>query len=132
MHLAGRHDFSTFRLSLGAILANARHEAEIDEDRLTTWMHQHLRVVTIPVHDADALNELETEVLQRLDPPLNLDNVEKKLAPETTQRAAPAAPVQDIAASGGARADALMPGPLHLRQQCLTAAPTATAPIRAG
>lgn len=79
MHLAGRHDFSTFRLSLGAILANARHEAEINEDRLTMWMHQHLRVVTIAVHDADALNELETEVLQRLDPPLNLNKVEKNL-----------------------------------------------------
>ncbi len=79
MHLAGRHDFSTFRLSLGAILANARHEAEIDEDRLTTWMHQHLRVVTLPVQDADVLNELETEVLQRLDPPLNLDKVERNL-----------------------------------------------------
>lgn len=77
MHLAGRHNFSTFRLSLGAILASARHEAEIDEDRLTTWMHHHLRVVTIPVQDADALNELETEVLQRLNPPLNLDKVEK-------------------------------------------------------
>jgi hypothetical protein len=79
MHLGGRHDFSTFRLSLGAILANAQHEPEIDEDQLTTWMHQHLRVVTIPVQDADALNELETEVLQRLDPPLNLDKVEKNV-----------------------------------------------------
>ncbi len=85
--LAGQHNSRHSELSLGAILANARHEAEIDEDRLTTWMHQHLRVVTLPVHDAHALNDLETEVLQRLDPPLNLDNVEKKLLPETTQRA---------------------------------------------
>jgi hypothetical protein len=29
MHLGGRHEFSTFRLSLGSILANAREEPEI-------------------------------------------------------------------------------------------------------
>jgi hypothetical protein len=40
-------------------------------------MHQHLRVVTIPIGDADVLNSLESEVLQRLDPPLNLDKVER-------------------------------------------------------
>jgi hypothetical protein len=77
MHLSGRHDFSTFRLSLGSILANARREAEIDEARLTSWMHQHLRVVTIPIDDADTLNALESEVLQQLDPPLNLQRVAK-------------------------------------------------------
>lgn len=52
MHLGGRHEFSTFRLSLGAILANARQETEINEGRLTAWMHEHLRVVAIPVADA--------------------------------------------------------------------------------
>lgn len=41
MHLAGRHNFSTIRPGVGAILASARHEAEIDDDRLTTWMYQH-------------------------------------------------------------------------------------------
>lgn len=77
MHLGGRHEFSTFRLSLGSILANAREEIEIDEDRLTSWMHEHLRVVAVPVEDADALNGLESQVLRELDPPLNLDKVEK-------------------------------------------------------
>ena len=75
MHLGGRHDFSTFRLSLGSILASARTETEIDEERLTAWMHEHLRFVTIPVDDGDALDGLERAVLRELDPPLNLDKM---------------------------------------------------------
>lgn len=73
MHLGGRHSFSTFRLSLGSILAQARGEPAIDETALTAWMHEHLRVVAVPVDDADTLGEVETEVLALLDPPLNLD-----------------------------------------------------------
>lgn len=72
MHLGGRHEFSTFRLSLGSILANVRNEAEIDEEYLTAWMHRHLRLIAVPVDDADALDGLETAVLADLDPPLNL------------------------------------------------------------
>lgn len=75
MHLGGRHEFSTFRLSLGSILASTRGELEIDEDKLTAWMHQHLRVVAIPFTNADTLGELEGDVLRALDPPLNLDKV---------------------------------------------------------
>jgi hypothetical protein len=77
MHLGGRHEFSTFRLSLGSILASARDEADIVEDKLTAWMHQHLRVLAIPFEDADTLAELESDVLRALDPPLNLDKVAK-------------------------------------------------------
>ncbi len=73
MHLGGRHNFSTFRLSLGAILAAAEDHSAIDEERLTRWMHQHLRVVAIPVEDADTLDALETGILDALDPPFNLD-----------------------------------------------------------
>lgn len=73
MHLGGRHNFSTFRLSLGAILAAADDRSAIDEERLTRWMHQHLRVIAIPVEDADTLDALETGILDALDPPLNLD-----------------------------------------------------------
>ena len=47
MHLGGRHEFSTFRLSLGSILANTWRESEIDELRLTSWMHDHLRIVAM-------------------------------------------------------------------------------------
>ncbi len=56
--------------------ADARSLA-IVEDKLTAWMHQHLRVVAIPFKDADTLGELESEVLRALDPPLNLDKVTK-------------------------------------------------------
>lgn len=77
MHLGGRHEFSTFRLSLGSILANATGEDEIDETMLTQWMHRHLRVRVLPVSDADSLGALESEVLLILNPPLNLDKVEK-------------------------------------------------------
>jgi hypothetical protein len=77
MHLGGRHQFSTFRRSLGSVLAGAFEQAEIDENSLTQWMHWHLRVVTIPVEDPDALGHLETLVLRDLDPPLNLDKVPK-------------------------------------------------------
>lgn len=72
MHLGGRHDFSTFRRTLGAVLAAQRGEPAIDEERLSTWMYEHLRVVAIPVADADILDQLETRVLGALDPPLNL------------------------------------------------------------
>lgn len=75
MHLGGRHEFSTFRRTLGAILANARHEQEIDEARLTEWMHDHLKVIAVPFEDADTLGKLEGDVLSRLDPPLNLQGM---------------------------------------------------------
>ena len=73
MHLGGNHNFSTFRLSLGSILAAARGQDRIDEGQLTAWMHEHLRLIAVPVDDADMLDALETEVLAVLDPPLNLD-----------------------------------------------------------
>lgn len=72
MHLRGRVNFSTFRLSLGSIIASADGAGDIDETRLTEWMHEHLRVVAVPVSDGDALEALETAVLADLDPPLNL------------------------------------------------------------
>jgi GIY-YIG catalytic domain len=75
MHLGGRHEFSTFRLSLGSVLAEARGRDEIDELLLTHWMHDHLRLIPLPVTDADTLGKVETAVLTALDPPLNLDKV---------------------------------------------------------
>jgi hypothetical protein len=77
MHLGGRHEFSTFRRSLGSILTEARGADEIDEAHLTAWMHAHLRVIAVPVEDADALDGLETGVLAELDPPLNLAKMPK-------------------------------------------------------
>ena len=76
MHLGGNHEFSTFRRTLGAILAEATGVAHIDEIRLTQWMKDHLRIVTFPFDDRDALGRLERDVLERLDPPLNLQSMQ--------------------------------------------------------
>ena len=72
MHLGGRHEFSTFRRSLGSVLASLRGEESIDEVALTAWMKAHLRVVAIPHEDPDTLGQLERDVLTTLNPPLNL------------------------------------------------------------
>ena len=72
MHLGGRHEFSTFRRTLGSILAHARGEGMIDEAGLTAWMNEHLKVIAVPFDDADTLGHLEEDVLRKLDPPLNL------------------------------------------------------------
>lgn len=77
MHLGKKHEFSTLRRSLGSILAYASGHPAIDEVQLTGWMHAHLRVVTIPVADADALDALESAILTELDSPLNLAKVAK-------------------------------------------------------
>lgn len=74
MHLGGRHEFSTFRRTLGSILAEAHGWERIDEEALTTWMDDHLRVVAVPT-DPSRLDALETQVLAALDPPLNLAKV---------------------------------------------------------
>jgi hypothetical protein len=97
MHLGGRHEFSTFRLSLGSesyrpmsrtrsILAETNGPAGIDESALTGWMHAHLRLIAVPVADADTLGAVETEVLTDLNPPLNLDKVRRD--PRRTQLSA--------------------------------------------
>ena len=72
MHLGGNHEFSTFRRTIGAILAATEGANHIDENELTQWMFAHLRVVTIAYDDRDKLGHLEREVLAELDPPLNL------------------------------------------------------------
>ena len=77
MHLGKKHEFSTLRRSLGSVLAEAHGQPTIDEEWLTRWMHDHLRVITIPVEDVDSLDRLESEILAELDPPLNLAKVPK-------------------------------------------------------
>jgi len=77
MHLGKKHEFSTLRRSLGSVLAEASSQNAIDETQLTAWMYAHLRVVLVPVADADTLDELETAVLTELDPPFNLAKVAK-------------------------------------------------------
>ncbi|WP_101947998.1 DUF6884 domain-containing protein [Mycobacterium sp. 3519A] len=75
MHLGGNHEFSTFRRTLGAILAHAQGSTHVDEDALTQWMHAHLRLVIVPYDDRDVLGRLERDVLLELDPPLNLQGM---------------------------------------------------------
>ncbi|OBF98655.1 hypothetical protein A5790_02675 [Mycobacterium sp. 852002-51152_SCH6134967] len=75
MHLGGNHEFSTFRRTLGAIVAHSNGVTQIDEEGLTRWMHSHLRLVTIPYDDRDSLGRLERDVLAELDPPLNLQHM---------------------------------------------------------
>jgi hypothetical protein len=43
-----------------------------DDPRLSAWIEAHLRVVTLAVPEADRLGEIESAVLDILDPPLNL------------------------------------------------------------
>lgn len=75
MHLGGNHEFSTFRRTLGAILASAAGSTHVDEERVSRWMAEHLRVATVPFDDRDELGRLEARVLATLDPPLNLKGV---------------------------------------------------------
>jgi hypothetical protein len=75
MHLGRKHEFSTFRRTVGAIVAHADGVTYIDEESLTKWMHAHLRLVTIPYDDRDGLGRLERDVLAELDPPLNLQGM---------------------------------------------------------
>lgn len=72
MHLGRNRGLSTLRHSLWAILAEAYGPTRIDEELVTRWMYAHLRIVTVPVPDADGLGALESQVLVELDPPLNL------------------------------------------------------------
>lgn len=74
MHLAGNHEFSTFRRTLAAILSRGDPD-RVDETALTTWMHAHLRVITVIYDDADTLRRLEQVVLDNLNPPLNLQGM---------------------------------------------------------
>ncbi|MBX7435453.1 hypothetical protein JDV09_25655 [Mycobacterium sp. Y57] len=76
MHLGGSHEFSTFRRTIGAILASADGATRVDEERVTRWMNDHMRVVTTPYDDRDTLGQIEKRVLEALDPPLNLQGMQ--------------------------------------------------------
>lgn len=75
MHLGGQANLSTFRITLAAILSP--EWGGHDEDQLTAWMHAHLAVVPVPLADADTLGIVEEAVLARLDPPLNLQHMQR-------------------------------------------------------
>lgn len=75
MHLGGNHEFSTFRRTLGAILASADGSTRVHEELVTQWMNDHMRVVVTPYEDRDTLGRIEKKVLEVLDPPLNLQGM---------------------------------------------------------
>jgi hypothetical protein len=70
MHLDGSVEFSTFRKTLDAILAE-----QVDEPSLSAWMAAHLRVAVWPTSEPDVLHSVEAAVLAALDPPLNLQGM---------------------------------------------------------
>jgi hypothetical protein len=81
-HLTGRVRSSTVRLTIAGILfaqlalvvqASALLQASAEQD-LSDWMRAHLSVAVHPHDDRDTLAGLEQAVVQRLDPPLNLDD----------------------------------------------------------
>ena len=72
MHLAGAAEFSTFRRTLAAILSPVVGMTREDDPQLSAWISAHLRVIAVPVPNPDQLGRIEDSVLDRLDPPLNL------------------------------------------------------------
>ena len=71
MHLGGRVNLSTFRLTLAAILQPPVAGA-LDEAAVTEWMKSHLSIAALPMSGGDAIDEIETAVLAILNPPLNI------------------------------------------------------------
>jgi hypothetical protein len=68
-HLRGNVRSSTLRRSLAALLRAAG--LADDEDAVTRWMHEHLRVAVLPVASEDVAS-LEDELVAGAKPPLNL------------------------------------------------------------
>ncbi len=80
-HLRGSIRGSTFRLTLASVLVDSlglsstgpKHLSRESEAALSAWVVDHLEVAVHPFVERDALKHLEDEVLDALDPPLNLD-----------------------------------------------------------
>ncbi len=75
MHARGRAEFSTFRRTLAAVLREPLGLTSEDDPRLDEWIDEQLSVVALPMTDAGALAGLEDDVLEELDPPLNLQGM---------------------------------------------------------
>jgi hypothetical protein len=79
-HIRGRVRGSTFRLTLAAALhreldfqiVGSKKLAPESEHRLTDWIRDHLAVSVFPYGDPDELGRVEDDLLDKLDPPLNL------------------------------------------------------------
>ncbi len=75
VQLHGRSRSSTFRAALATILQEPLRADGLDDPVVTDWMQQHLRVVTWPMHDREAIRELAQHVVEQLEPPLNVDHL---------------------------------------------------------
>lgn len=82
-HLGGNVGSSTFRKTLTASLAlpldltlTKPGRPDRDSNQLvSTWMREHLSIVTVSCPDRSTLAQLEDEVLAIVDPPLNLQGM---------------------------------------------------------
>jgi len=83
LHLRGNIRGSTFRQTLAAVLVQTlglqvvgpNRLNQEGEEQLSAWMAEHLRVIAQPYLDRDKLGAMETAILARLAPPLNLDGM---------------------------------------------------------
>jgi hypothetical protein len=75
VQLHGRSRSSTFRAALATILQEPLRAHGLDDPVVADWMQQHLRVVTWPMHDREAIRELAQHVVEQLEPPLNVDHL---------------------------------------------------------
>ena len=79
-HIRGNASSSTFRLTLSALLleplglrvGKPGRLLREDNTKVSAWMGDHLSIVIVPFNDRDKLASIEEEVLDMLDPPLNL------------------------------------------------------------
>ena len=55
--------------------AGGRKLADDGERQLSQWIAEHLSVAVAPLEDRLAIRQLESSVLARLDPPLNLEGM---------------------------------------------------------
>ncbi len=75
VQLHGRSRSSTFRAALATILQEPLRAHGLDDPVVADWMQQHLRVVTWPMHDREAIRELAQHGVEQLEPPLNVDHL---------------------------------------------------------
>jgi hypothetical protein len=79
-HIRGNARSSTFRLTISTLLLErlalvSAGKGRLDRPsnvRVSAWIADHLMVSIAPFDDRDALGDIEKEVLEHLDPPLNL------------------------------------------------------------
>ena len=113
-HLNGNVRSSTFRRTLTAVLLEPLRLrldrpgrlAATDNQKVSDWMRQHLRVVIAAYPDRARLSQIEGEVLRRLDPPLNLMGmpptpIRQRLTRLRARLNTPPAPEADDVATSG-------------------------------